>query len=133
VAGLSWLNKKRSPPGTVGLAWTGEELSALHVRPEDDRPVLTASALLAPDAEALGAWVREHRLAGARCVIVPPATAYALRVLEAPEVPSEERVESVRWLVQDLVEFDIEEAWIDVLDIPVEELDFPRNRGHLEG
>lgn len=118
---MSWWKRKRGPQGTVGLAWTGEELAVLHVRAEGDRPVLTASALLTPDADALGRWIREQGLAGARCVMVPPPAACVLRVLEAPKVPAEERVESVRWLVQDLVEFDIEDAWIDVLDIPVEE------------
>ncbi|MCP5058595.1 MAG: hypothetical protein GY937_17990 [bacterium] len=107
--------------GSVGLAWGHGQLALVHL---EDTPAglgLAASAVLPDDTDALRSWVQAQGLAGARCVLVPAEEDCVLRVVEAPDVPEEERCESVRWLVQDLLDFPAEEAWIDLLEIPVDE------------
>ena len=54
--------------------------------------------------------VRQHGLAGTRCVCVLPPHQYSLRMLEAPEVEPEELGPAARWLVKDLIEFPLEEV-----------------------
>ncbi|MFK7916070.1 MAG: pilus assembly protein PilM [Pseudomonadales bacterium] len=43
---------------------------------------------------------------------------YTLSLVERPAVPDEELVEAVRWVVQDNVDFPMEQASLDVFDLP---------------
>ncbi|MEM1229204.1 MAG: hypothetical protein AAGI15_01610 [Pseudomonadota bacterium] len=43
---------------------------------------------------------------------------YTLSLVERPSVPDEDLVEAVRWQVQDNVEFPVDQASIDVFDLP---------------
>ena len=64
-------------------------------------------------------FVDRHRLAGQRCRCVIPALDYSLRLVERPPgVPDEELVDATRWLVRDLVEFDIETAGFAIFKVP---------------
>ncbi len=104
----------------MGVAWGHGRVALVHLEGDGAGRQLAACTVLPDEPDGLRAWVKEQGLAGARCVLVPPDEECVLRVLEAPEVPEEERRESARWLVQDLLDFPAEEAWIDVLDIPVD-------------
>ncbi|MBW2396565.1 MAG: hypothetical protein JRG95_20125 [Deltaproteobacteria bacterium] len=105
----------------MGLAWGHGQLALVHLVDAPAGHGLAACAVLPDDADALRSWVHAQGLVGARCVLVPADEDCVLRVLDAPDVPEEERRESARWLVQDLLDFPAEEAWIDLLEIPVDE------------
>jgi MSHA biogenesis protein MshI len=62
--------------------------------------------------------VTQERLSGARCVFVLGPADYALRVVDAPDVPVEELRSAARWSIKDLVDFDVEKAVIDVFESP---------------
>lgn len=49
---------------------------------------------------------------------VLPTSAYSLQLVEAPNVPKEEMGEAVRWKIQHLIEFPIEEAVIETFELP---------------
>ena len=49
---------------------------------------------------------------------VLPAHAYSLQLVEAPNVPDDEVAEAVRWKIQHLIEFPIEEAVIETFEMP---------------
>ncbi len=123
----SWLRRRPRVEGRVGVAWHDSELAVAHVVDHEDRPSLERCTRLPLGAEALNRWVAEQDLSGAEAVLVPPPETCLLRVIDCPEVPRDEWAESVRWLIQDLVDFDVETAWIDVLEIPVSE-DWTRAR-----
>jgi MSHA biogenesis protein MshI len=49
---------------------------------------------------------------------VLPANAYSLQLVEAPNVPDAEMQEAVRWRIQHLIEFPVEEAVIETFEMP---------------
>lgn len=53
-----------------------------------------------------------------RCLTVLPANEYQLLLVEAPTVPAAELKQAVRWRLKDMVDYPVNEATIDALDIP---------------
>ena len=49
---------------------------------------------------------------------VLPADAYSLQLVEAPNVPGDEMCEAIRWKIQHLIEFPVEEAVIETFEMP---------------
>ncbi len=72
----------------------------------------------ADDGGGLHSLRRRRSLQRHRNVAVLPRTAYRLVPLDAPELPREEWRQAVRWQLKDLVDFPVETASIDVLEIP---------------
>ncbi len=70
--------------------------------------------------DVLGRLARRHRLGRRDCSIVIEAGAYTLLLVEAPDVPPEELRAAVRWRVRELIDFHIDDAVIDVFDIPAQ-------------
>jgi MSHA biogenesis protein MshI len=53
-----------------------------------------------------------------QCVTVLPASDYQLLLIEAPSVPAAELRNAARWRVKDMLDYAVDQATIDVLDIP---------------
>lgn len=70
------------------------------------------------DVDALKRLCRKFGLASTSVTTLMPAQQYQLLTLEAPAVPAEEMREAVRWQIRDLVDFPVEQATLDVIDIP---------------
>jgi MSHA biogenesis protein MshI len=64
-------------------------------------------------------------LAKNRCMVVLAPNEYQLMQVEAPNVPQPEIKQAVRWKLKDLLAYPLEQATLDVLDIPVD----PNNPG----
>lgn len=72
-----------------------------------------------PDkVSALRKMVRELGARGLPVVANLQSSAYTLVQLEAPELEPEELREAMRWRVKDLIDFPVEEAVIDVFNLP---------------
>lgn len=69
-------------------------------------------------AAVLGAAIRDHRLEGTPCVCVLEPGDYHLMLIDAPEVDTVELRQAVRWRIKDLIGFHIDEAVVDVFDLP---------------
>lgn len=66
-------------------------------------------------------FVEAHSLAGKSCRCILPAEDYSLRLVERPaNVPDEELVDATRWLIRDLIEFDVEAAEFSIFPVPEE-------------
>jgi MSHA biogenesis protein MshI len=52
------------------------------------------------------------------CSLVLGESDYSLVLTDAPEVPQEELRSAVRWRVRDLIDFSVDDAVLDVFDIP---------------
>jgi MSHA biogenesis protein MshI len=63
---------------------------------------------------------RDLNLDAARCSLVLDESEYSLVLTDAPEVPREELRSAVRWRVRDLIDFSIDDAVLDVFDVPGE-------------
>jgi MSHA biogenesis protein MshI len=61
---------------------------------------------------------RDFDLDASLCSLVLDETEYSLVLTDAPEVPQEELVSAVRWRVRELIDFSLDDAVLDVFDIP---------------
>jgi len=86
-----------------------------------ERPVVefcSAHPSGSDEVETLQHLRREFRLDRFRCATLLPATQYQLQLLDAPNVPDAELKSAVRWKLKDFLEYPVESATIDVLQIP---------------
>ncbi len=124
---FGFLRRRRAADGLTGLCVLPEGIAFAHVRREAGRVRLAACTFRAcsPETgarrETLQALVREHGLTGSDCVVVMEPGAYQLLQVEAPAVPPEELRAAVRWQVRDLLDYHIDDAVIDVFDVPGDE------------
>jgi MSHA biogenesis protein MshI len=101
------------PPGRVEVARVR--------RSTEDKPKLLAwdsFAVEAGELEALKRLRNAKHLGDGRCTTLLRHGQYQLLQAEAPGVVREELREAVRWRIKEQVEFPIETAVVDVLDIP---------------
>lgn len=92
------------------------------VREETQVPVLKACEFI-PVAEAgrstaLAKLVADHGLQGSLCVSVLQPNTHSLLLIEAPDVQPAELKAAVRWRIKDLIDFHIDDAVIDVFEVP---------------
>ena len=67
---------------------------------------------------SLGSGSLPDQLKHAASTTVLPPHAYSLQLVEAPNVPADEMGEAVRWKIQHLIEFPVEEAIIETFELP---------------
>jgi len=72
-----------------------------------------------------------RKLGNYACTTLIESADYALTQMEAPPVQPEERKEALRWALKDAVNFPVESACIDILDLPRESLPAGRPAGVL--
>ena len=93
-------DRQRTPAAAV---------SAWEFRPyADDMPVEKVLAGLAAD----------YHLHSAHCTTYLEPSDYRLLVADAPELPENELADAMRWRIKDVVDFDINEAVVDVFSFP---------------
>lgn len=73
-----------------------------------------------PDASALERIGRDLRTSQYRCTTLLGPREYQLLSVEAPNVPADELRTAIRWRLKDMLDFHVDDATIDVLDVPVE-------------
>lgn len=61
---------------------------------------------------------KEFDLEASHCISVAPQESFTLLLVESPEVEPSELKAAVRWRIKDLIDFHIDDAIIDVFDIP---------------
>jgi MSHA biogenesis protein MshI len=121
---LGLLKKTAAAKGRVGLAFGREQLAVAVVRRDSGTAVLERCELLpidphgGPDAAANA--VRAANLPPMPVSTVLRAEDYQLALIEAPDVPPAELRAAMRWHLKDAIDFRVEDAVIDVFDIPVQ-------------
>ena len=120
---FDWLKKTSRSSRVLGLEMY-ENGCALAVvdQAEAGKPVL-AGARWCPLRDSdrtsvLKQAVRGLKARGMPVVATLPHSAYSLVQLEAPELEPGELREAMRWRVKDLIDFPVEEAVIDVFELP---------------
>lgn len=66
----------------------------------------------------LARHAREHRLGRASCVSLIEPADYSLVLVDTPDVPPAELRAAMRWRVKELIDFHVDDAVIDVFDVP---------------
>ncbi|MEW6352742.1 MAG: agglutinin biogenesis protein MshI [Pseudomonadota bacterium] len=112
------------PKGWVGISVSAQGVSVVRVvRDEGRAPRLEACAFRPCEAVAhqdkvLGELMKDYGLMQARCVRLMEPGSYHLLLVEAPNVATPELKAAVRWRIKDLIDFHVDDAVIDVFDIP---------------
>lgn len=70
------------------------------------------------DGERQAQLFRHHDLGRVHCSALLEIGEYQLLVVDAPEVPPQELRAALRWQIQELIDFHIDDAVIDVFDAP---------------
>lgn len=119
------LQRERATSGLVGLGVHASGLSLVQVR----RPPRGAAQIVAaefrpfsgvePD-KVLARLVIDYDLKRHRCTTFLGAGEYRLIQTEAPDVKPDELKAALRWRIKDLIDFHVNDATIDVFDVPVQ-------------
>jgi len=72
----------------------------------------------AEQVRVLTEWVGENRLGKGRCHCLMARHDVQILQLERPPVEDSELIEAVKWKIKDLLSFDVEEAVIEVFELP---------------
>jgi len=80
--------------------------------------LLDSFALEKSETEGLQRLKSARQLKSYRCTTLMAEGEYNISQFDAPPVPREERKEALRWSLRDVVNYPVESACIDVLDVP---------------
>jgi MSHA biogenesis protein MshI len=70
--------------------------------------------------KTLAKLAADHDLARSRCTTILDTNEYTLLLTEAPDVPPDELRAAIRWRIKELIDFHINDATLDVFDLPGE-------------
>lgn len=112
----------------------GEGILAAHiVRATDARPAVTRVSFRPTAegtvAEALDKLAKELVLARYQCTTLLAQNEYQLLSVDAPNVPPEELKSAIRWRIKDMLDYHIDDATVDVLEIPMDKAGGSRSQG----
>jgi MSHA biogenesis protein MshI len=107
---LNWLSRKSKVPGWFAATLDADTMHFAHAQPSPGGKWSVADY----GSRRIG----EMRLDGYQCTTPLAPDEYQFLLIEAPDVPAAELKSAVRWKVKDLVDYRVDDATIDVLDIP---------------
>lgn len=95
------------------------------------KPVVEFAQCYATDASSHAATLakigRESRTEHCELIHLLAANEYQILSVEAPNVPVDELKTAIRWRLKDMLDFHIDDATIDVLDVPLDKSAANRN------
>ncbi|EQD51880.1 (MSHA) biogenesis protein MshI [mine drainage metagenome] len=108
----------------TGIVPFGETLALARISRDPGRkPCLEHYAEAAADPQPtkhLEHLIREGAGNRDRLSLVTPWDAYRILLVDAPDVPAHELRSALRWKVKDLIDFHVDDAVIDVFELPAE-------------
>ena len=117
---LSLFKRYPGSGGQIGVFVTADGVAAAQVSAGAGRKPRLECCVYEPRGEQDPLGRVAERLAGRRnaTVSVLDPSAYRLLLVEAPDVPPEELRAAVRWRIKDLIDFHVDDAVIDVFEMP---------------
>jgi len=121
---MAWFPKKKALPGWMVVSTDTDAIRLACVeRSAQGKPKVERWGIVrqndSDDAE-LEKVADEYKLGRYRCATLLHPAEYQLLMVDAPNVPREELKQAIRWRVKDLLEYHIDDATMDVLDIPID-------------
>lgn len=122
---MSWIEKFTRGRREPGLLAVGIEASAIrfaHVdRLDARRPKLVRwGSIDSATAADFPRLARERGLTRCECTTLLAPAEYQMMLVEAPNVPREELRAAIRWRIKDLLEYHVDDATVDVLEVPAD-------------
>ena len=120
---LGWLKKRAREPGWLAICFEGPAIRFVQLRRiEGGKPVAAHWGFVpvtGDDAsDALARTVKESGLSSSDCMAVLVPGEYHIMAVDAPSVAREELKAAIRWKIKDLLEYHVDDATVDVLEIP---------------
>jgi MSHA biogenesis protein MshI len=117
------LKKVATAKGRVGVAFSRDHIAVAVVRREANGPSVLERCESVPldrgaPPEAVGPLLQKLGLPRLPASTVLRPEDYQLTLVEAPDVPPAELRAAMRWRLRDAIDFRVEEAVIDVIDVP---------------
>ncbi len=120
----SWFARRGTrQPGWMAVAMHPGGLSFAHgVCKAGEKCAITRCGYRSVDdgAKDLERVAKELGLEGYQCLTVLGTADYQVLLVDAPNVPPAELKAAVRWRMKDMLDFHVDDATVDVLDIPVD-------------
>ena len=122
---MGLFNRAKKSDGWLTVTFLRDGVCAGRVRRvRDARAVVELSAFYPSDTcyspETLERINKDLRAANYRCSTVLSGGEYQMLTVDAPNVPQDELKTAVRWRLKDMLDFHVDDATIDVLDIPID-------------
>jgi MSHA biogenesis protein MshI len=121
---MAWFSKKKAQPGWMVVSTGTDAIRLANVeRPVQGKPKVDRWGIVKyneNDGAELEQVAQEYKLGRYRCATLLHPAEYQLLMVDAPNVPREELKAAIRWRVKDLLDYHIDDATMDVLDIPAD-------------
>jgi MSHA biogenesis protein MshI len=126
---MGWFNKTKKEPGWVVIEVEDDRISLVHGRCDSpgNAEVLQYSVHPLEGNTALEGIAQDFALGRYRCATLLKPKDYQLLLVDAPNVPREELKTAIRWRIKDQLDYHVDDATVDLLDIPLPKDAPPRN------
>jgi MSHA biogenesis protein MshI len=128
---LGWRARERKIPGWFACSLDASTMHFAHARTATNAKcvVSTYGAHTYADAPGLAKVAQSMKLGRYECAALLRTGEYQLLLVDAPSVPREELKSAIRWKIKDMIDYHVDDATVDVLDIPPPE--GSSSRGHM--
>jgi MSHA biogenesis protein MshI len=120
---MKWFGTAQKEPGWLAIALSEGELCFVHGRhAATGKSAITrfGSAALEAKPGAAEKLAKDMHFDRYQCATLLRPGEYQMLVVEAPTVPALELKSAIRWRIKDLLDYHVDDATVDVLDIPPE-------------
>ena len=122
---MGFFSKAKKNEAWLAMVLQRDGVAAASVRVSSEagaKPAVTLATFFpgAASAESLEKAGKELHSGSYRCTTVLGGGEYQIMSVEAPNVPREEMKTAMRWRLKDILDFPVDEATFDVLDIPLD-------------
>ena len=127
---MKWFGTARKEPGWLAIALSEGELRFVHGRhaPSGKSSIARfGSAQFEAKPGAVERLAKDLQFDHHQCATLLRPGEYQMLVVEAPTVPQAELKSAIRWRIKDLLDYHVDDATLDVLDIPPESGQAGRN------
>ena len=123
---LGWLGRDKKKPGWLAASVDAGGLDFAHARSKGAGQKMAVTAYgtrpLPKDSKnALQKAAHDMHFNQYQCTTLLRPGDYQLLLVEAPTVPKEELKAAIRWRIKDMIDYHVDDATLDALDIPVDE------------
>jgi MSHA biogenesis protein MshI len=122
---MGFFSKAQNNAAWLALVPQRDGIAAASVRrglEAGAKPAVTVATFFpgTPSAESLEKAARETHSANYRCTTVLAGGEYQFMSVESPNVPRDELKSAMRWRLKDILDFPVDDATFDVLDMPLD-------------
>ena len=120
---FKWLSRSKRQSGTLAIAIDAGAIRFAHAQHlADGRPMIVdwgRMEFASGNFEAQFAKLaREKGMATVDCTTLLDPADYQFLLVEAPSVPREELKSAIRWKIKDMVDYHVNDATVDVIEVP---------------